>query len=115
MTRQRTRWKAGQFRELKRDAPYFEKVFHSRMAERMAELGLPVERTRKGWEIEGFGKATLDKFSRRTALIETKAREKGITAEAEKAELGAKTRERKQKDLSMEVSSAGMALPPHRR
>lgn len=96
------RWKAGQFRDLKRDAPYFEKVFHSRMAERMAELGLPVERTRKGWEIGGFSTATLDKFSRRTALIETKARAKGITNEAEKAELGAKTRERKQKDLSME-------------
>lgn len=29
-------WKAGQFRELKRDAPYFEAVFHSCLAHRLA-------------------------------------------------------------------------------
>lgn len=96
------RWKAGQFRDLKRDAPYFEAVFHTRMSRRLAELGLPVERTKKGWEIAGISKETLDKFSRRTALIEEKAREKGISAPEEKSELGAKTRERKQKNLSMD-------------
>ena len=46
-------WKAGQFRELKRDAPYFEAVFHSRLAHRLADLGLPIERTKKGWELGG--------------------------------------------------------------
>lgn len=95
------RWKAGQFAGIKRDAPYFEAVFHSRLARKIAELGLPVERTKQGWEIAGLGKATLDKFSRRTALIEDLAREKGITDESEKSELGAKTRERKQKKLTM--------------
>src|ERR1043165_1036561 len=44
-----SRWKAGQFAELKRDAPYFEAGFHSRLARKLEELGLPVERTRKGW------------------------------------------------------------------
>src|ERR1043165_9916469 len=34
---QESRWKAGQFRDLKRDAPYFEAVFHSRLARRMQE------------------------------------------------------------------------------
>src|SRR5665213_635456 len=97
-----SRWKAGKFRGLKRYARYFEADLHSCMAQRMSQLGLPVQRTRKGWEIEGFTKAALDKFSRRTALIEAKAKEKGITAEGEKAELGARTRERKQKNLSME-------------
>ena len=29
------RWKAGQFRELNRDAPYFEAVFHSRLRRRL--------------------------------------------------------------------------------
>jgi conjugative relaxase-like TrwC/TraI family protein len=95
-------WKAAQFADLKRDAPYFEALFHSRMARRMTELGLPIERSKKGWEIAGVSKGSLDKFSRRTALIEKKAREQGITGASQKSELGAKTRERKQKDLSMD-------------
>jgi len=94
-------WKAGQFRELKRDAPYFEAVFHSRLAHRLSELGLPVERTAKGWELGGVPQSLVDKFSRRTALIEEKAREMGIDNVEAKAELGAKTRERKQKNLTL--------------
>src|SRR4051812_35793383 len=47
-------WKAGQFRELKRDAPYFQALFHARFARKLAELGLPIERTRDGFEIAGF-------------------------------------------------------------
>ncbi len=96
------RWKAGQFAGLKRDAPYFEAVFHSRLARKLEELGLPVERTKKGWEVAGVPKAAMEKFSRRTALIEDKAREKGITNAEEKGELGAKTRERKRKDLTFD-------------
>jgi conjugative relaxase-like TrwC/TraI family protein len=94
------RWKAGQFRELKRDAPYFEAVFHSRLSHRLAELGLPIARTAKGWELEGAPQSLVDKFSRRTAQIEEKARQMGIDNVEAKAELGAKTRERKQKDLT---------------
>jgi conjugative relaxase-like TrwC/TraI family protein len=71
-------WKAGQFRSLKRDAPYFEAMFHARLSRRLAELGLPIERTQKGWEIEGVPRTVVDKFSRRTAEIEEKARELGI-------------------------------------
>jgi conjugative relaxase-like TrwC/TraI family protein len=92
-------WKAGQFRELKRDAPYFEAVFHTRFAHRLADLGLPIERTAKGWELGGINKGLIEKFSRRTAQIEDKAREMGINDAEAKAELGAKTRERKQKDM----------------
>jgi len=95
------RWKAAQFGDLKRDASYFEAKFHSRMARRLAELGLPVEQTRNGWEIAGISKASLNKFSRRTALIEKIAHDKGITSDAEKSAVGAKTREKKQKSLSM--------------
>ena len=94
-------WKAGQFRELKRDAPYFEAVFHSQLAGRLHDLGLPVERTAKGWELAGVDKPLIDKFSRRTAQIEEKARESGIDNADAKADLGAKTRERKQKNLSL--------------
>lgn len=97
-----SRWKAGQFAGIKRDGEFFEAVFHSRLARRLEELGLPVERTRRGWEIRGVPQSAVKKFSRRTALIEEKAREKGITNPDAKGELGAKTRERKVKDLSMD-------------
>lgn len=95
------RWKAGQFAALKRDAPYFEAVFHSRLAHGLAELGLPIERTKKGWEIAGLAGDTLAKFSRRTAEIEEKAKEKGITDPKKKGELGAKTRSGKAKELTL--------------
>jgi len=95
-------WKAGQFRELKRDAPYFEAVFHSRLAHGLTELGLPIERRGKNWELGGLTPEHLQRFSRRTAQIEEKAREWGISDPEAKAELGSKTRERKQKHLTME-------------
>jgi conjugative relaxase-like TrwC/TraI family protein len=97
---QENRWKAGQFGDLKRDAPYFEAMFHSRMARRLADLGLPTVRTKTGWEVEGIAGSALDKFSRRTALIEETARAKGITNAKEKEGLGAKTRQRKVKEMS---------------
>lgn len=97
---QERKWKAGQFRELKRDAPYFEAVFHSRLAHKLTDLGLPIERTAKGWELGGIEKPLVKKFSRRTTQIEEKARELGIDDAAAKDELGAKTREHKQKNLA---------------
>ena len=93
------RWKAGQFRELKRDAPFFEAAFHSRFARRVEELGLPVERTKTGWELEGMPKSVVRTFSRRTAQIEKTAKEAGITDPAEKDTLGARTRDSKKKDM----------------
>ncbi|MDX1968858.1 MAG: MobF family relaxase [Planctomycetaceae bacterium] len=94
-------WKAGQFGDLKRDAPYFEARFHVRLAQKLGELGLPVERTQQGWEISGLTPGLMSKYSRRTQEIEEEAERKGITDPAQKAELGAKTRSRKQKDVPL--------------
>ncbi|MGL6075440.1 MAG: MobF family relaxase [Fimbriiglobus sp.] len=95
-------WKAGQFRNLKRDAPFYQAVFHSKLTAKLRDLGLPLEKMKEGWEIQGFSKKTLADFSRRTAQIEALAEEKGITNPDEKAELGAKTRQSKAKNLSMQ-------------
>ena len=38
------RFKAGQFRELKRDAPYFQAGFRVRLANKLQELGFAIER-----------------------------------------------------------------------
>jgi conjugative relaxase-like TrwC/TraI family protein len=94
-------WKAGQFQGLKRDARYYEAAFHARLSGKLAELGYGIERTKTGWEIAGVPEATLKAFSRRTHYIERMAAEKGITDPEAKSQLGAKSREHKQKDLTM--------------
>jgi conjugative relaxase-like TrwC/TraI family protein len=96
------RWKAAQFGDLKRHASYFEAKFHSRLTRHLSDLGIGIARKRKGWDIAGFSKATLDKFSRRTIQIEEFARENKIHDPAIRGGLlGSLTREEKQKELSM--------------
>ncbi|QDU45223.1 Multifunctional conjugation protein TraI [Symmachiella dynata] len=94
-------WKAGQFRGLKQDAPYFEAVFHSRLASRLSDLGLPVTRSKHGWELAEVTPELVQKFSRRTALIEEQAQKLGIDNPETKSHLGARTRERKQQNLTL--------------
>ena len=93
------RWKAGQFRGLKADAPYFQAAFRVRFANKLQELGFAVERKRDDFELAGIGPSTLRRFSRRTEEIERVAEEKGITDPKRKAELGAATREGKTHEL----------------
>jgi len=94
------KWKAGQFRDLKCDAPYFEAAFHARFARQLADMGYRIERTAKGWELAGVPQRVLDEFSRRTEQVEQKAKELGIMSAKGKDGLAALTRERKQKELS---------------
>ncbi len=96
------RWKAGQFRELKRDAPYFQAAFRVRLANRLQDLGLGITRKRDDFEIAGIPADVLRRFSRRTTLIEKVAAERGILDPDRKAELGAETREKKGPALSWE-------------
>src|SRR5216683_7283242 len=96
------RWKAGQFSDLKRDAPYFQAAFRVRLANRLQDLGFGVERKRDDFEIAGIPKDVLGRFSRRTALIEKVAQDKGISDPKRKDGLGAETREKKGKALSWE-------------
>jgi conjugative relaxase-like TrwC/TraI family protein len=97
---QEQRWKAGQFRDLKRDAPYFQAAFRVRLANRLQDLGFGIDRTREDFEISGVPKALIGRFSRRTVEIEKEAAKRGITDPDRKAELGATTRERKNKEMT---------------
>jgi hypothetical protein len=94
------KWKAGQFQDLKADAPYFEAAFHARFSRQLAEMGYRIERTAKGWELAGVPQRVLDEFSKRTEQVEQKAKELGITTAKGKDGLAALTRERKQKQLT---------------
>ncbi len=92
------RWKAGQFETLVRDKGYYQAAFLSRLAGRMADLGYGIERDGKSFRIAGIDRALCEEFSRRTEVIEEKAREMGITDPEVKARLGQWTREVKPED-----------------
>jgi conjugative relaxase-like TrwC/TraI family protein len=93
-------WKAGQFRDLKRDAPYWQAAFRARLANRLQALGYAIERKRDDFEVAGIDASTIRKFSRRTDKIEEEAKKRGIDDPDEKARLGGLTRERKDKGLN---------------
>lgn len=93
------RFQAGEFGHIKQTAPYYEAAFQSRMAYQLRDLGYGIERRGYSWEIQGIADTTLDKFSRRTALIEEKAAAaaaagQSLTAQ-QKDKLGALTRAKK--------------------
>ncbi len=94
------RWKAIDISDIKRDATYYEAAFHARLAGTLQSAGFAIEKTAGRWELAGIGAETLGKFQERTQLIERMAEEFGITDDAEKDALGAKTREAKIKDLT---------------
>lgn len=89
------RWKAAQFGDINRNAPYFEACFHASFAAKVAALGYGVERRGRFWEIANVPDSVIDKFSRRTAEIERVAEAKGITDARAKDKLGRQTRKRK--------------------
>ena len=72
------RWKAAELYNLKRDAPYYEAAFHSRLAARMHALGYRIERDGKFWNVAGISRDLIEKFSRRTEQIEQEAEERGL-------------------------------------
>ena len=96
------KWKAGEFGQVKKDAPYYEAVFHSSLAERLSHMGYEIEKSKSGFEIKGISRDTIDKFSRRTEEIEKLADENNITDSKEKSALGSKTRESKRNSITPE-------------
>lgn len=98
------KWKAGQFGDVKRDAPYYEACFDARYTARLVELGYQIERRGASWEIASVPDSVVKLFSRRTAVIDAKAAELGIHDARRKSGLGAKTREKKDHTKSLPQS-----------
>jgi conjugative relaxase-like TrwC/TraI family protein len=92
-------WKALQVGHIKRNAPYFEAVFHSDLARRVRELGYEIVQSGRYWEIKGVKRELIDRFSRRTQEINAAATAAGITDAREKANMGPKTRRHKSEGL----------------
>jgi hypothetical protein len=89
------RFKAGEFETLVRDKGYYQAAFHSRLAKKMADLGYGIERDGKSFRIVGIDRELCGLFSRRTEIIEEKAKELGIIDPEVKAKVGQWTREAK--------------------
>ncbi|MCF0072453.1 relaxase domain-containing protein [Dyadobacter sp. CY261] len=100
------RIKAGQFRDIKRDMPYYQARFHKRLSDRLIDLGYDIRVTDKSFEIEGVPQRVIDLFSKRTDEIGRIAREKGITDASELDQLGARTRAKKQNGMRMDELKA---------
>ncbi|MEO6684506.1 MAG: MobF family relaxase [Dyadobacter sp.] len=93
--------KAAQFRDTKRDMPYYQARFHKNLSDRLISLGYQIKRTDKSFEVEGVPRRVIDLFSKRSDEIGRIAKEKGITDIDELGALGARTRSKKQKGLNM--------------
>ena len=103
MDAEERRIKAGQFGDLKRDGEYYSALFDSLYTAELEKLGFRIERLGgKKWEIAGITPEMIALFKKRTDEVETEAERRGVTNAAVKAGLGAKTRSKKQKELTPE-------------
>jgi len=92
-------WKAAQLGDIMEDLPHYQSVFHTRFAKRLRELGYETIAQGISFELAGISRSLIEKFSRRAAVVEARAKAMGITDPAEKDKLAALTREKKAKDL----------------
>lgn len=95
------RMKALQFRNIYRDANYYQARFLKRLSDRMIEMGYEVRRTDGSFEVVNVPQRVIDLFSKRSQQIAAVAAEKGIYDAKALNELTIRTRERKAKGLSM--------------
>ena len=104
---------AAEMEEAIRQLPSLQAKFDARLARRLQEeLGYEVERVRyllqsgqkkASWEIKGIERSTIEKFSKRTDQIEEFAAEHDIQNAEEKAKLGQKVRDKKDKGATVDV------------
>ncbi|MEI8194277.1 MAG: MobF family relaxase [Phycisphaerae bacterium] len=94
------KWKAALLRDIVQNAPFYQSLYHNRLAIKLKALGYEIERRGKAFEIVGVPDASIERFSRRTKKINKIAAALGITSAEAKGKLGAATRQAKNKDLS---------------
>ena len=94
-------WKAGEFSAIKLNAQYYQSVFHQKLEDKLRGLGYGIEREGKSFRLTGIERVLTDKFSRRAQMIEEEAARQQITDPKRKAELGRKTRNAKNADLTI--------------
>jgi conjugative relaxase-like TrwC/TraI family protein len=98
------KWKAAQIGEIKHDAPYYEAIYHNRLASNLRELGYGIRRKDKSFEVAGVSDELVKKFSRRRAYIDKVAEKLGISSAAGRDTLGASTRLGKTKEVAGDLN-----------
>jgi conjugative relaxase-like TrwC/TraI family protein len=101
------RIKAGEFSYIKKDGEYYTAVFYGKLAHKLQERGYVIDRRGgKEWEIAGIPQPLIATFNKRSEEIEAehrrRLREDPDYRPEYKYELAAKTRSRKQKELTPE-------------
>lgn len=96
------RIKAGQFRDILRDASFYQAHFHKSLSDRLEYLGYDTYKTGRSFEVVGVPREATNLFSKRTDEIGRIAKERGITDQNKLGELGARTRSKKQKGHTMD-------------
>jgi conjugative relaxase-like TrwC/TraI family protein len=94
-------YKACQFRDIKRDMPYYQERYYKRFADKLQALGYTIRKTATAFELEGVPQPVIDLFSKRNAEIKRIAKENNITDATDLDQLGAQTRAKKKKDISL--------------
>jgi conjugative relaxase-like TrwC/TraI family protein len=94
-------FKAGMFRDIKRDMPYYQARYHKRLADKLMALGYSIRKTATFFELNGIPQPVIDLFSKRNIEVNRIAVENNITDAAELDQLGAQTRAKKKKDIPM--------------
>lgn len=99
------KWKAAQLGQIKHDAPYYEAVYHNRLASNLRKLGYGIRRKDKAFEIEGISDDLVKKFSRRTETINKVVKKLGIKSPEGKAKIGATSRMGKSKETEANLNA----------
>ena len=94
------RFKATKIRNVKSNGETHQNEFMRRLSGSMEALGYEIDRNGKWFDISGISRQIIDKYSLRTAQIDQVAKDRGIS-DADKVELGSRTREAKTTDFSM--------------
>ena len=69
------KWKAGEFADKKTNAPYYQAIFDSKLANKLIDLDFEIRKVPGSFEIAQYDRPTIDLFSRRTKEIEAKIEE----------------------------------------
>ncbi|MEM8861983.1 MAG: MobF family relaxase, partial [Chloroflexota bacterium] len=97
---QNLRFQAMENHHIIKSAPLYEAMYHSHLSKELNKLGYTTQRTPNRFEVVGVSQDLINRFSTRTRQIEQASKEKGITDAKAKAELGAKTRLKKDAEVN---------------
>lgn len=95
------RYKAVELGEVHKRMPLYQAIYHKKLSDKLIAAGYHIRRTDNSFELAGLPDHILKHFSKRTNEIGQIAKERGITDAHELAELGARTRSKKDKGMSM--------------